>query len=178
LKNPSPPFTRKKAKVRKIRKMLKKEVKMKIKIFSDGSCLGNPGPGGYASIIQFNEDTKVLIKGGEIETTNNRMELTAVIKAIEALEINEESYEIHIYTDSQYLTKGISEWLDKWIKNNWKTSSGKEVENRDLWERLYNLSQRHKINTFWIKGHSGHPENEHCDKIARMEALKIKKASV
>jgi ribonuclease HI len=147
----------------------------KIKIFADGSCLGNPGPGGYASIIKFDEDTKVLIKGGEENTTNNRMELTAVIKSLESLE---GSYEIEIYTDSQYIVNGLTSWLDKWIKNGWKTSSGKPVENKDLWERLYNLSQRHKINPFWIKGHNGHPENEYCDKTARMEAQKLKKASV
>ncbi|MGB9766830.1 MAG: ribonuclease HI [Sulfurihydrogenibium sp.] len=143
----------------------------KVKIFADGSCLGNPGPGGYAAIIT-DDKKKFIIKGGEKNTTNNRMELTAVIKALETLDKG--NYEIDLYTDSSYVVNGLTSWLDKWIKNGWKTSSGKPVENKDLWERLYKQVIRHKINPFWIKGHSGHPENEYCDKTAKLEALKIK----
>ncbi|WP_028951191.1 ribonuclease HI [Sulfurihydrogenibium subterraneum] len=143
----------------------------KLKIFADGSCLKNPGPGGYCSIITDGEK-KAIIKGSEKNSTNNRMELTAVIKALESLK--KSPYEIELYTDSNYVVNGINSWLEKWIKNNWKTSSGKPVENQDLWKKLYELLQKHKVKAFWIKGHSGHPENEYCDKIAKQEALKVK----
>ncbi len=142
----------------------------KLKIFSDGACLGNPGPGGYCSIITDGKK-RFVIKDGENYTTNNRMELLAVIVPLEKIK---NSYQINLYTDSKYVIEGINSWLEKWVKNGWKTSSGKHVENKDLWERLYNQLKRHQITTHWIKGHSGHPENEYCDKIAKQEALKFK----
>lgn len=142
----------------------------KLKIFSDGACLGNPGPGGYCSIITDGEK-RVVIKNGENHTTNNRMELLSVIVPLEKIK---NSYQIDLYTDSKYVVEGINSWLEKWVKNGWKTSSGKQVENKDLWERLYNQLKRHQITAYWIKGHSGHPENEYCDKIAKQEALKFK----
>lgn len=141
-----------------------------LKIFSDGSSLGNPGPGGYCSIITDGEK-KAVVKGGEPNTTNNRMELMAVIKALEKIK---NSYNIELYTDSSYVVNGINQWLQKWKKNGWRTANKKEVINKDLWQRLDNLLQKHYVKAYWIKGHSGHPENEYCDKIAKMEALKYK----
>ncbi|ACN99323.1 ribonuclease HI [Sulfurihydrogenibium azorense Az-Fu1] len=101
-----------------------------------------------------------------------KQEKSAVIKALEALK--KSPYDIDLYTDSNYVINGINSWLEKWIKNNWKTSSGKPVENQDLWQRLYELLKKHRVKAHWIKGHSGHPENEYCDKIAKQEALKVK----
>ncbi len=142
----------------------------KLKIFTDGACLGNPGEGGYCSIITDGEK-RAIIKGGEKNTTNNRMELLAIITALEKIK---DSYQIDLYTDSKYVVEGINSWLEKWIKNGWKTSTGKQVENKDLWERLYNQLKRHQVSAYWVKGHSGHPENEYCDKLAKQEALKQK----
>jgi RNase HI (EC 3.1.26.4) len=139
-----------------------------IKIFADGSSLGNPGPGGYCSII-VGEEKRVIVKGGEKLTTNNRMELMAVIKALEKIK---NSYNIELYTDSKYVVDGINSWLEKWKKNGWKTSNKKDVLNIDLWQKLDQLLQRHNVKAYWIKGHNGHPENEYCDKLAKMEALK------
>jgi ribonuclease HI len=139
-----------------------------LKIFADGSCLGNPGPGGYCAIITDLEK-KAVVKGGEKQTTNNRMELMAVIAPLEKIK---NSYEIEIYTDSKYVVDGINSWLEKWKKNGWKTSNKKEVLNKDLWQRLDQLLQKHKVKAIWIKGHNGHPENEYCDKVAKMEAEK------
>ena len=137
----------------------------KIDIFTDGSCLGNPGEGGWCAILRYKGHQKIL-SGGERETTNNRMELTAVIKALEALK---EPCEIELYSDSTYVLKGLNEWLEGWIKKDFK-----KVKNVDLWKKYIEVSKPHKIHINWIKGHSGHTENEICDKIAKEEAQKLK----
>lgn len=136
-------------------------------IFADGACKGNPGPGGYAAILKI-DDKETELSGSEPRTTNNRMELTAVIKALESLEVPSK---VRVVTDSNYVVKGMKEWLPNWLKRGWKNSQGSEVLNRDLWERLYQLSKRHRIQWEWIKGHNGHPENERCDRLAT-EAIK------
>ncbi len=138
----------------------------KIEIFTDGSSLGNPGPGGWCALLRYKNHEKI-IRGGEENTTNNRMELTAVIEALKALK---EPCEIELFADSIYVLKGIDEWLENWIKKNFKN-----VKNVDLWKEFINVSKKHKININWVKGHSGHKENEICDKIAKEEALKRKK---
>jgi ribonuclease HI len=137
----------------------------KIELFTDGSSLGNPGPGGWCAILRYKSAEKIL-KGGERFTTNNRMELKAVIEGLKALK---EPCEVDLYADSTYVLKGISEWLDNWIKKNFKN-----VKNEDLWREFIDISKNHKINVNWVKGHSGHKENEICDKIAKEEALKYK----
>jgi ribonuclease HI len=142
-----------------------------LKIYSDGSCLGNPGAGGYCALITDGEK-KAVVKGGEKQTTNNRMELMAVISALEKIK---NSYEIELYVDSKYVADGINSWLEKWKKNGWKTSDKKDVLNKDLWQRLDQLLQKHhSVKAIWIKGHNGHPENEYCDKVAREQAEKMK----
>jgi len=138
----------------------------KIEIYTDGSSLGNPGPGGWCAILRYKGYEKIL-QGGEEHTTNNRMELTAVIEALKALK---EPCEVDLYADSTYVLKGINEWLKNWVKKNFKN-----VKNPDLWREYLNVSRNHKINVNWVKGHSGHKENEICDKIAKEEALKRKK---
>ena len=136
----------------------------KIEIFTDGSCLGNPGKGGWCAILRYKQNQKIL-SGGEKDTTNNRMELTAVIKALEALK---EPCEIELYSDSTYVLKGLNEWLPNWIKKDFK-----KVKNVDLWKQYIKVSKPHKIHINWVKGHSGHTENEICDKIAKEEATKL-----
>ena len=137
----------------------------KIEIFTDGSSLGNPGSGGWCAILRYKGHEKIL-KGGEDYTTNNKMELKAVIEALKALK---EPCEIDLYADSTYVLKGISEWLENWIKKDFKN-----VKNPELWKEFYVLSKKHKINPIWVKGHSGHRENEICDKIAKEQALRRK----
>jgi len=138
----------------------------KIEIFTDGSSLGNPGPGGWCAILRYKGYEKRL-SGGEEHTTNNRMELIAVIEALKALK---EPCEVELFSDSTYVLKGINEWLEGWVKKNFKN-----VKNVDLWKEFLKVSKIHKININWVKGHSGHKENEICDKIAKEEALKRKK---
>jgi ribonuclease HI len=133
-----------------------------IEIFTDGACRGNPGPGGWGAILRYNKHEKRL-NGAENLTTNNRMELTAVIKALEALK---KSCTIDVTTDSQYVRKGITEWLIQWKKQRWRTSNKKPVKNMDLWQELDTLAKQHKISWHWVKGHSGHPENELADQLA------------
>ena len=141
-----------------------------IELFSDGACSGNPGPGGWGSILRFKNIEKEL-SGAEIETTNNRMELLAVINALESLK---EPCKVKITTDSKYVCDAfLKEWLSSWQKNGWKTANKKPVKNRELWERLLLLSQKHELTWFWIKGHAGHPENERCDKLAVEARIKI-----
>ncbi len=142
----------------------------KVLIYTDGACSGNPGPGGWGALLRFNGTEKEL-SGGENRTTNNRMELTAVIEALRALN---ERCSLEITTDSEYVKNGITQWIHNWIKNNWKTSAKKNVKNRDLWEELWQLSQSHDIQWKWIRGHSGHPENERCDELARNEIQKYR----
>ncbi len=138
----------------------------KVEIFTDGSALGNPGPGGWCAILRYKTNEKV-ISGGENHTTNNRMELKAVIEALKSLKT---PCEIDLFSDSTYVLKGINEWMENWIKRNFKN-----VKNEDLWKEFLEVSKNHKININWIKGHSGHKENEICDKIAKEEANKRKK---
>jgi len=140
----------------------------KVQIFADGSCIGNPGAGGWCAILRY-KDKEKIISGGEPNTTNNKMELTAVIKALEALKM---PCEVDLYTDSKYVVEGLKSWLDNWAKNNWKNSKKEKIANLELWQRLYQLKNIHKINPIWVKGHSGHKENEICDKIAKKEAEK------
>lgn len=143
----------------------------KVEIFADGSSLGNPGAGGWCAILRYNSKEKIL-KGGKRLTTNNEMELKAVLEALKALK---EPCEVDLYTDSKYVVNGIKEWIKTWVKNNWKTSSKKEVSHKKMWQEIYNLMHVHKINPIWIKGHSGHKENEICDKIAKEEASKFQR---
>ena len=143
---------------------------MEIKIYTDGACIGNPGPGGWSAII-IKEKNKIEIFGGEKLTTNNRMELTAAIKALEYCSKDEEKQlslkEIKIYTDSNYLKDGITVWINNWEKNNWKTADKKNVKNIDLWKRLKELTKSIQIEWYWIKGHSQNPMNELADKLAK-----------
>ncbi|MGA8831734.1 MAG: ribonuclease HI [Desulfomonilaceae bacterium] len=146
-----------------------------VEIFTDGACKGNPGPGAWAAILRFGAHEKTLA-GVEPATTNNRMEITAAIKALEALK---RSCSIRIATDSKYLMLGITEWLKSWKARNWKTSQHKPVKNEDLWRRLDDLNSKHDIEWIWVRGHFGHPENEQADQLARnalREFLESKKA--
>ena len=132
-------------------------------IYTDGACSGNPGPGGYGAILVYKGIEKI-ISGGEAHTTNNRMELTAVIKALEALR---EPCEITVTTDSKYVCDGITKgWAKNWRKNGWRKGDGKPALNPELWERLLELLDGHKVKFVWVKGHAGHPYNERCDRLA------------
>ena len=133
-----------------------------INIYTDGACKGNPGPGGWGALI-IEGDTKNEICGGEADTTNNRMEILAVIMALKT--INARSG-ITIFTDSTYVQKGISEWIGKWKTNGWRTSNNKDVKNKDLWVQLDSLTSQVTISWMWVKGHSGHPENDRADYLA------------
>lgn len=138
----------------------------KIQIYTDGSCLGNPGPGGYGAILIFNDHRKELYEGFA-RTTNNRMEMLACIKGLEALT---EPCDIDLTTDSQYVRQGITQWIHNWKKRGWKTASKAPVKNVDLWKRLDLAQAKHSVTWNWVKGHSGHVENERCDDIARIAA--------
>jgi ribonuclease HI len=135
---------------------------MRVEIFTDGACRGNPGPGGWGAVMRYKDQQKFL-KGGELCTTNNRMELMAAIQALAALT---RSCQVELTTDSKYLREGITTWLNNWKKNNWRTSQRQPVKNQDLWVRLEQETGRHQINWHWIKGHSGHQENEIADQLA------------
>ena len=137
-----------------------------IKIYTDGSCLKNPGNGGWAAIICTDNEVK-KISGSEKDTTNNRMELMATINALK--EVNSEDL-IEIYTDSKYVKNGITEWIHNWIKNNWKTSNKEDVKNKDLWVQLHELSNNSKIKWNWVKAHAGNPLNEEVDLLAKKAA--------
>lgn len=139
--------------------MSKKNV---VYIYTDGACSGNPGPGGWAALLRWNGHEKTLT-GGEKETTNNRMEMSAVIHAIEAIK---KPSRIELYSDSKYVLDGLTQWLPGWKARGWKTASKDPVKNQDLWERLDSLIQPHEINFHWIRGHDGHVENEIVDKLA------------
>jgi len=134
----------------------------KIEVFSDGACKGNPGPGGWGALLRYGDIEKSLC-GGEKNTTNNRMELMAAIEALKSLK---EICEVDLTTDSQYVRKGITEWIHNWKKNGWKTSAKKPVKNADLWQALDEQVTKHNVNWHWIKGHSGHRENEIADELA------------
>lgn len=131
-------------------------------IFTDGACRGNPGPGGWGALLRYDQHEKKLY-GSESNTTNNRMELMAAIKSLEMLK---ESCQVELYTDSQYVKKGISEWLPEWKKKHWKKSDNKPVKNIDLWQMLDKLAERHQITWHWVRGHNGHIENELADALA------------
>ena len=133
-----------------------------VEIFTDGACRGNPGPGGWGALLRFRDREKML-SGAEARTTNNRMELLAAIAALEALN---KSCRVELTTDSQYLRQGITEWMHNWKRRGWKTADKKPVKNQDLWQRLDAAVQRHEINWHWVKGHSGHDENERVDQLA------------
>jgi len=137
-----------------------------IKIYTDGSCLNNPGNGGWAAIINVNGEIK-KISGNVKDTTNNKMELMAPIKALQEIEGNEQ---IEIYTDSQYVKLGITDWVHKWIKNNWQTSKKEPVKNKELWIQLYDLNKSHKIKWIWVKAHAGNILNEEVDLLAKQAA--------
>ena len=135
-----------------------------IDIYTDGACSGNPGPGGWGAIMRYNATEKEL-NGGAADTTNNRMELTAAIEALEALK---QPCAVRLYTDSVYLRDGITKWIKRWKQNGWKTSAKKPVKNADLWQRLEAALGAHEISWNWVKGHAGHPENERADELARL----------
>ena len=137
-----------------------------IKIYTDGSCIKNPGNGGWAAIMLINNEKKA-ISGFKKNTTNNQMELMAAIEALKKIPIGEE---VQIYTDSKYVKMGITEWIEKWLQNNWKTSSKKKVKNLELWKELSSISKKHKIKWLWIKGHAGDPINEEVDALAKKAA--------
>ena len=137
-----------------------------IKIYTDGSCLKNPGNGGWAAII-FMNGKKIAIKGNKKNTTNNQMEVMAAIEALKKIPTEQE---VQIYTDSKYVKMGITEWINKWSQNNWKTSSKQKVKNLELWLELNEISKKHKIKWFWVKGHAGDPINEQVDALAKKAA--------
>jgi ribonuclease HI len=145
-----------------------------VSIHTDGSCLGNPGPGGWAALLRYGEKEREVV-GGEAQTTNNRMELMA---AIAALEVLTEGCEVTLHIDSQYVRQGITEWMPSWVRRGWKTAGGDPVKNRDLWERLHAATGRHRIDWQWVKGHNGDPDNERVDVLARNAAVRFRNGAV
>jgi len=145
-----------------------------VEIFSDGCCRGNPGPGGYGCILRYGEKEKEL-QGGKLKTTNNEMELMAALIGIRALKGR---CQVTVMSDSEYMVKGMTEWIHKWVENDWKTKSKTPVKNLSLWQELYDLSKKHKIIWYWVKGHAGHPENERCDRLANEAAEKVIRKSL
>ena len=141
-----------------------------IEIHTDGACSGNPGPGGWAALLLYGSSEKEL-SGGEPLTTNNRMELMAAIRALESLK---KPCHIALFTDSQYVQKGITEWLPGWLRKGWKNAKGEPVKNQDLWQRLQAAAGQHRIDWQWVKGHAGHAENERVDALARRAAESYK----
>jgi ribonuclease HI len=141
-----------------------------IEIFTDGACSGNPGPGGWGAILRKSDTEKELF-GGETLTTNNRMEMTAVIEALRALKA---PVRARVHTDSQYVQKGISEWIHGWKRRGWKTANKDPVKNEDLWRELDRLAAQHSIEWIWVKGHAGHPENERADELARRGVAQVR----
>ncbi|MGP0565275.1 ribonuclease HI [Nitrospina sp. 32_T5] len=134
----------------------------KILIYTDGACKGNPGPGGYGGLI-FQNGKKLEFKGSDPSTTNNIMEMTAAIVALKKLK---EPSEVELYTDSEYLVKGMTEWMPNWVRRNWTTSTKKPVKNKELWQELRRLADTHNITWKWVRGHAGHPQNERADQLA------------
>lgn len=146
----------------------------KVELYTDGACSGNPGPGGWGAILRYNGVEKEL-SGGERDTTNNRMELMAVIKGLEALK---KQVPVEVYTDSKYVADGATEWLAGWKKRGWKNAAKEPVKNSGLWQKLDDLLQTHEVTFHWVKGHAGHPENERCDALARAEIDKMRDAGL
>ncbi len=142
----------------------------RVEVFTDGACSGNPGPGGWGAILRYNGTEKEL-GGAEAETTNNRMELTAAIEALNALK---SPCRVDLYTDSVYVRDGINSWIHGWKRNGWRTAARKPVKNAELWQALDAARQRHEVTWHWIKGHSGHPENERADELARAAIAQIR----
>lgn len=142
-----------------------------VKIFTDGACKGNPGPGGWGALLRFRDQERQLF-GGEAQTTNNRMELMAVIEALRALKRH---CQVEITTDSQYVKNGMTSWIAGWKRNGWRTSNKEPVKNQDLWQALDTLVQSHEVRWHWVKGHSGHPENELADQLANQGIESLKK---
>jgi ribonuclease HI len=140
-----------------------------VEIYTDGACLGNPGPGGWAAILEFGDRRREL-SGTELATTNNRMELTAAIAALNALR---RECEVVLYTDSRYVLQGMTAWLPRWQRKGWRTAAGKAVENRDLWEQLIAAAAPHRIRWEWVRGHTGVPGNERADELARAAAHSV-----
>lgn len=138
-----------------------------ITIYTDGACKGNPGPGGWGALLQYG-DRQRMLKGGELATTNNRMELTAAIEALNALK---QSCEVVLFTDSVYVMQGLTQWMPNWKRRGWKTADNKPVKNQDLWQALDAAAQRHKIDWRWVKGHNGDPGNEEADRLANEGVL-------
>ena len=148
------------------------EGKKKVVIFTDGACSGNPGPGGWGAILTYGGHRKEIC-GGEAETTNNRMELLAAISALESLKRHSV---VQLYTDSNYVKQGITEWIHGWKRNGWRTADKKPVKNLDLWQRLEEAKHKHEVHWRWVKGHAGHPENERADELARLGMAEFKTA--
>ena len=137
-----------------------------VELFTDGACRGNPGPGGWAVLLRMGEKERE-IAGGELETTNNRMELKAAIEGLNALK---RPCRVEIHTDSNYVRDGITKWIHGWLRNGWRTSAKKPVKNADLWQELLDAVEPHRVKWHWVKGHSGHPENDRVDELACVEA--------
>jgi ribonuclease HI len=152
----------------------KESSKKIVEIFTDGACSGNPGPGGWGAILRYGGVEKEM-NGGEPQTTNNRMELMAAIMAIEAVK---RPCEIHLHTDSEYLRNGIMTWIHSWKARGWRTADKKPVKNVDLWQRLETAIETHDVHWHWVKGHSGHIENERADELARLAIRQMKDASI
>jgi len=150
--------------------MTAKPAVSEVELFTDGACLGNPGPGGWGALLRAGKREREL-SGGEADTTNNRMELMAAIAGLEALK---RACAVVLTTDSQYVKRGVEEWMKRWQANGWRTSDGKAVKNRDLWERLAAAVASHEVRWHWVRGHAGHVENERVDQLARDAALAIK----
>jgi ribonuclease HI len=149
------------------------QVRKMVQVHTDGACLGNPGPGGWAALLRW-RDVERELAGAEADTTNNRMELMAAIVALEALR---EACDVVLHTDSQYVRQGITLWLPNWLRRDWKTAGGDPVKNRDLWERLQAAAARHAVDWRWVKGHSGDPDNDRVDLLARTQAESIRSPS-
>lgn len=143
---------------------------MKVVIYTDGACSGNPGPGGWGAILRYGDHEKEM-NGGALDTTNNRMEMMAVIESLKALK---KSCTVDLYTDSVYVKDGVTKWLDGWKAKGWKTAAKKPVKNQDLWQDIDREISRHDIAWHWVKGHAGHPDNERADELAREGILKAK----
>jgi len=150
-----------------------KRAMKQVEIFTDGACKGNPGPGGWGALLRMGGHEKEL-SGGEAETTNNRMELTAAIRGLSALT---EPCRVDLHSDSKYVLDGITKWVEGWKKRGWVTASKKPVRNADLWHDLIEVTARHDVTWHWVKGHSGHPENDRVDKLASDEADRIARGS-
>lgn len=145
----------------------------KVELFTDGACRGNPGPGGWGAVLRYQDKEKTL-SGAELLTTNNRMELTAAIMGIAALK---EGCHVVLTTDSEYVKKGVTEWISKWKRNGWRNSQKEPVKNQDLWQRLDQELESHKVEWHWVKGHSGHRENEMADELANIAIDELLKSN-